>query len=320
VTTDAHNHAIPPSVLKLLQRDPRYGVRVEDGRWKGGVHVDFQLDKSFLDPDEKLRELDANGIDRAVVSAAPPLFYYHVEDELGDAMVQAVNAGLAEFAAAGRDRLRWLAVVPLQNASRAADVLADAVAAGAVGVEIGTSVAGQPLDDHSFDAFWAAAEALGLPVLIHPAYNGSHAGLERFYLDNVIGNMLETTIAAERLICAGVLDRHSELRLLLVHSGGYFPYQAGRLRHARQVRPELSDAPVDPWLYLDRLWFDTITHDAAALRYLVERVGDDRVVFGTDLPFDMAPATPLDDVREALPDETFVAVTERNAERLFSLR
>jgi aminocarboxymuconate-semialdehyde decarboxylase len=105
-----------------------------------------------------------------------------------------------------------------------------------------------------------------------------------------------------------------------VHSGGYFPYQAGRLRHARGARPELSSAPADPWAYLDRLWFDTITHDAAALRYLVERVGVDRVVFGTDLPFDMAPAGPVGQVREALPSADFLAVTEHNPESLFTFR
>jgi aminocarboxymuconate-semialdehyde decarboxylase len=320
VTIDAHNHVIPRSALDLFQRDTRYGVRIEDGRWKGGVHVDFELEASFLDPDEKLRELDRHGIDEAIVSAAPPLFYHHVDDELGEAMAQAVNAGLAEFAAAGRDRLRWLAVVPLQNPSRAADVLVEAAGDGAVGVEIGTSVAGEPLDDPRFDDFWAAADRLRLPVLVHPAYNAPHPRLDRFYLDNVIGNLLETTIAAERLICSGVLERHSELRLLLVHSGGYFPYQAGRLRHARRVRPELTDAPADPWLYLGRLWFDTITHDAAALRYLVGRAGADRVVFGTDLPFDMAPVAPLDEARDALPDDVFGAVTESNPQSLFGLR
>lgn len=320
MTADVHNHVIPQAVLELFARDPRYGVRLEDGRWKGGVHVDFELHESFFDPDEKLKELDANGIERAVVSAAPPLFYYHVNIELADAIVETVNAGIAEFAAASHERLRWLAVVPLQDPARAADVLAHAAASGALGVEIGTSVAGKPLDDPSLAVFWAAAERLRLPVLVHPAYNEHHFRLEAFYLDNVIGNMLETTIAVERLVCAGVLDQYPELRLLLVHSGGYFPYQAGRLRHARSVRPELSSAPADPWAYLDRLWFDTITHDAAALRYLVERVGVDRVVFGTDLPFDMAPSSAVGEVREALPSADFLAVTEHNPESLFSFR
>lgn len=319
MTIDVHNHVIPPAALELFERDPRYEVRIEDGRWKGGVHVDFELGKSFLEPAEKLRELDGNGIGTAIVSAAPPLFYYHLDDELGDGMAEAVNRGLAEFAAAGEGRLRWLAVVPLQNAARAAEVLAQAAAAGAVGVEIGTSVAGQPLDEPRFDVFWAAANELRSPVFIHPAYNAAHPRLDQFYLDNVIGNMLETTIAAERLICAGILDRHPELRILLAHSGGYFPYQAGRLRHARGVRPELSVAPADPWAYLDRLWFDTITHDAIALQFLVDRVGADRVVFGTDLPFDMAPPTPVDEVRDALWDGAFTAATETNPKALFNL-
>jgi aminocarboxymuconate-semialdehyde decarboxylase len=185
-------------------------------------------------------------------------------------------------------------------------------------VEVGTAVADRRIDDVALEPFWAAAERLAAPVLVHPAYNGRHPALTPYYLENVVGNLLETTIAAERLICAGVLDRHPGLQVVLVHAGGFFPYTAGRLRHARRVRPELADAPEDPWAYLDRFWFDTITHDAAALRYLVERVGVDRVVLGTDLPFDMAPVDPVAELRSALDDETFAAVTERNPRRLFN--
>jgi aminocarboxymuconate-semialdehyde decarboxylase len=118
-------------------------------------------------------------------------------------------------------------------------------------------------------------------------------------------------------MCAGVLDRHPGLRVLLLHSGGYFPYQAGRLRHASTVRPELP--AVDPWSYAGRLWFDTITHDAQALRYLVDRVGAEHVVFGTDLPFDMAPPDPVAEVRDALGDELAARVGEANPARLFGI-
>jgi aminocarboxymuconate-semialdehyde decarboxylase len=134
-----------------------------------------------------------------------------------------------------------------------------------------------------------------------------NAALGDFYLENVIGFLLETTVAVERLICAGVLDRHPGLELVLVHAGGYFPWQAGRLRHARTVRPELRDSPADPWAYLDRLWLDPITHDPDALRYLVAKVGAERLVMGTDLPFDMAPPEPVAELRAALDDEQAVA-------------
>ena len=123
-----------------------------------------------------------------------------------------------------------------------------------------------------------------MALMLHPAYNNPHPGLEGYHLQNVIGNQLETTIAAERLIVTSVLDRHPGLRLLLVHAGGYMPWQAGRLRHAATVRTELADSPRDPHDYFGRVFVDTITHDPAALRFLVERVGAGNVAMGTRPP------------------------------------
>jgi aminocarboxymuconate-semialdehyde decarboxylase len=156
-------------------------------------------------------------------------------------------------------------------------------------------------------------------VLIHPAFNCYHPALDQWYLQNAIGNPLETTITVERLICAGVLARHPQVRLLLMHGGGFLPYQTGRLVHARGVRPELAATPVNAWEFFGQLYFDTITHDAAALRYLVERVGLDHVVLGTDLPFDMALATPVATLADALTEAQAEAVAVTNPRRLFGL-
>ena len=186
-----------------------------------------------------------------------------------------------------------------------------------MGVEIGTSAAETPLDDPSLEVFWDAAARLGTPVMLHPAYVPKHPRLQDYYLENVIGFPLETTIALERLICAGVLDRHPELRVVGLHAGGYFPWQAGRLRHARTVRPELADSPTDPWSYLGQILLDPITHDADALRYLVAKVGAENLVLGTDLPFDMATPDPLGALRAALDEETVAQITERNPAELY---
>jgi aminocarboxymuconate-semialdehyde decarboxylase len=209
--------------------------------------------------------------------------------------------------------------VPRQVPDAAASLLVAAAGAGAVGAQIGTSVAGTPLADAGLDRFWAAAEEHDLPLMLHPAYNNPHPGLEGYHLQNAIGNQLETTIAAERLIVTGVLDRHPGLRLLLVHAGGYVPWQAGRLRHAATVRAELADSPPDPHAYFGRIFVDTITHDAAALSFLVERVGSDNVVMGTDLPFDMATPEPVAALEEALDTETARRVMEETPRRLFRL-
>lgn len=311
---DVHNHAIPRAAIERLNGDPVYGATVKDGVWSGGVHVNFELADSFVDAGAKLAELESKGLDAAVVSVSPTIFYYHVDAEAGEAMAVAANDGLAAMAS---DRLKWMASVPLQAPERAVAVLEDAVRAGAVGVEIGTSTAETPLDDPSLEVFWAAAARLRTPVMLHPAYVPKHPRLQDYYLENVIGFPLETTIALERLICAGVLDRYPALRVVGLHAGGYFPWQAGRLRHARTVRPELADSPADPWSYLGRILLDPITHDADALRYLVAKAGAENLVLGTDLPFDMATPDPLGALRAALDEETVVRITERNPAELY---
>lgn len=316
---DVHNHAIPQSALDLLASDPVYRVTVGEERVSGGNHVDFTIFPSFRDPAAKLDELEKNGLEGAVISAAPPLFFYDVELEAGEAICRATNEGMAEFCRHAPDRLRWMAHVPMRSPERAADMLEEQASVGCVGVEVATSIAGRRLDEPEFEVFWAAAERLDMPVMIHPAFNEPHAALRDYYLQNVIGNMLETTLTAERLICAGVLDRHPGLRILLVHSGGYFPYQAGRLRHASAVRPELKDAPSNPWSYVGRLVFDTITHDCEALRYLITRVGADNVVMGTDLPFDMATTQPMRSLHEAVDGSTADRIAATNPARLYGL-
>jgi aminocarboxymuconate-semialdehyde decarboxylase len=311
---------MPSPALELLRADPGYGVTLTGTRWRGGKHVEFEIAASFVEPHAKLAELEERGLHAAIVSVAPPLFYYHVGPARGEDMARAVNEGLEGFCAAAPERLRWLATVPLQDPERAVDALEDAVERGCLGVEIGTTVVDRRLDEDFFEPFWGAAERLGLPVTLHPAYTeGINPGLAPFYFENVLGFPFDTTVAVERLICAGTLDRHPNLQLVLVHAGGYLPYQAGRLRHARGVRPELADAPVDPWEYLDRLHFDTITHDRLALEYLVRRVGVERVVLGTDLPFDMALPQPLELLRSAVDDDTAGVIAERNPVALYGL-
>jgi aminocarboxymuconate-semialdehyde decarboxylase len=314
---DVHNHAIPERAVELLGRDPAYRTRIDGDRVHGGNHVDFTLFASFRDPDAKLRELESKRLEAAVISAAPPLFFYDVDERAGEAIAVATNEGLREFAAVHPDRYRWMAHVPMGAPDRAAGVLEDAVRAGAVGVEVATNVAGARLDDARFEPFWSAAERLRAPVMIHPAYNEPHRGLADFYLQNVIGNQLETTVAIERLICAGVLDRHPGLTILLVHAGGYYPFQAGRLRHARTVRPELRSAPEDPWAYLGRIAVDCIAHDRHALSYLIARCGAENVVMGTDLPFDMATPAPVDALAEATDERTARTIAEDNPARLY---
>ena len=313
-----HNHAVPREAVELLRSGDGYPIRVE-GDFMEADRVRAELTPVFTDPAAKLEQLESLRLEAAVVSVSPALFAYETDEEHGVSLCRAVNSGLAEFCTHEPSRLRWIAHVPLQAPDAAAELLAEAAGVGAVGAQIGTSVAGTPLADAGLDPFWAAAEAHDMALMLHPAYNNPHPGLEGYHLQNAIGNQLETTIAAERLIVADVLDGHPGLRLLLVHAGGYMPWQAGRLRHAAKVRHELADSPADPDAYFGRLVVDTITHDAAALRFLVERVGADNVAMGTDLPFDMATPEPAAALEEAVDADTARRIMEETPRRLFRL-
>jgi aminocarboxymuconate-semialdehyde decarboxylase len=317
--TDVHNHVMPTEALDLLRRDPGYGVTIKGDRWSGGHHVPFTITASFHNPAAKLAEMDANGIGQAIVSSPPPLFCYHVSSDRGAALCEAANEGMARFCAAGQRRLRWLASLPMQDPQRAARAYHAAAGQGCAGAAVGTSIAGRRLDEPAFGEFWAAAAAIGRPVLIHPAFNEPHPALEPYYLQNVIGNPLETTITVERLICAGVLARHPQLRLIILHGGGYLPYQAGRLAHACGVRPEIPISATEVRRAFGQLYFDTITHDSAALAFLVQRAGADHVLLGTDLPFDMALPEPATLMARVLGEADREQVGSANAARLFGL-
>ena len=314
---DSHNHVMPEEALELLRTEDVYGIHIEGRTVSGGSHVPFTMVQEFTDPAAKLADLERRGLEAAVVSVAPNLLYYEVDAEAGKAMSRATNAGLKRFAQHAPDRYRWMATVPMGVPQDVPACLEQAVADGAVGVEVATSIVGKRLDLPEFAPFWATAEKLNIPVLIHPYYNEPSAPLNDYYLQNVIGHMIETTVAVERLICAGVLDRHPGLRLMLVHSGGYFPYQAGRLKHARTVRPELQESPSDPWAYIGQVQFDTITHDPLALEYLVRRVGAENVYMGTDLPFDMATPEPMKALNAAVDADTAKQIAETNPARIF---
>lgn len=316
---DVHNHAIPRPALDVLAADGIYGVRIDNGRWRGGTMGQFTIEPTFHDAGAKLEQLQAVGLDGAVLSVAPMIFYYHVDLAPAERLAREANRGLAEIAAQAPDRLWWMATLPMQDPERAVAVLEEAASAGCVGVEIATSVNGVALDDARYELFWAAADRLGLPVMLHPAYSSAHPMLAPFYLKNVLGHQFETSVAAERLICSGVLDRHPGVRVVLVHGGGYVPYQLGRLKHARGVRKELAESPSDPWAYAGRIVCDIITHDVLALDYLVRRMGAENVVMGTDFPFDMAEHEPMAILREAVDDDAVRTVAERVPAELYGL-
>lgn len=315
---DVHTHAIPERVLALLRRDRSYGVTLDGNHWRGGNYGDFQVTAKWSDPDAKLADLAASGVDAGVISAAPkPLFYYDIDLEPAQRMCRETNLGLAEFQAVKPDRFRWMAHVPLRFPGHAVAMLHEARDAGCAGVLVGTSVGARRLDHPEYENFWSAVETLRLPVFMHPGYEHPYPDLNDYSLQPIVGMPNEMTIAIERLICAGTLERHPGVQVLCALGGGFFPYQAGRLRHCTTFRPELKGVK-DPWSYVGQIKFDTNLHDVASLRFLIEVAGADNVLLGADLPFATATPMPVEMVKAAAGSEMAAdRIAKRNPAAMF---
>jgi aminocarboxymuconate-semialdehyde decarboxylase len=182
----------------------------------------------------------------------------------------------------------------LSKRERTARIRCAVIDAEAVGAFIGTTLPGDiPLDKADLDPVFEAAERLDAPLVLHPL-EPALTILEGYHLTNAIGNPLATTTAAARLVFSGVLDRFPRLSIVLVHAGGFLPYQLGRLDRVFLVREEAKlNLSSPPSTYLDRFWIDTITHSDPALEFLASIVGQNRLVLGTDFPFDMQDPEPI---------------------------
>lgn len=296
---DAHNHVIPESIIEFLEKDPEtFGVKTDtSGGVQRLVHREgfaYPMFSEFLDPAEKVRKLDERGFDKAVISPSPTLFFYRISGERNAEFVRLLNEDIARFVRSAPDRLIGMGTLPMQSPEASIaeiDYLVDRL--GIRSVMIGTHIDGVQLADPSLRPVLKHAADRGVFILTHPYYFGSKPGLEPYYLTNLIGNPLDTTVMAAHLIFGGVLEEIPDLKICLSHGGGFAPYQIGRLVHGRNVRQEAQTVNASPKELLKRFYFDTITHDPEALRYLIGFAGADHVLLGTDIPFDMADLDPM---------------------------
>jgi aminocarboxymuconate-semialdehyde decarboxylase len=209
----------------------------------------------------------------------------------------------------------------MQDPQKAADELVFAVRDLCLrGAMIDTNVQDRDLGDPMFDPFWEAAQNLDVPVFLHPFSLAPVRRFNRYYLHNVVGYPFETTLAAAGLIFGGVLRRFPRLRVVLVHGGGFLPYQIGRFDRAFTAREESRMLSTEaPSQSLRAFLYDSLTHGPAALRFLIDVVGADRVLLGSDFPFGMGDPEPIRAIEEAgVDEETRRAICITNAARLFS--
>jgi aminocarboxymuconate-semialdehyde decarboxylase len=313
---DCHAHILTEPMMAAMRKEaPAIGPTLSDLDAEGAtLRVGDVVQKPFprggWDLERRFADLDAAGVGAQVVSVCPQTLLYDIEPSLALALAQVQNEAIAALVRQYPDRLMGLAHVPLQAPEQAAAELRRAMRdLGLLGMQIGSHCEGVNLDDPAFEPLWAEAEALSAFIMIHPQKPAGGKRTEANYFKNLIGNPLETTLAGGSLVFGGVMERYPKLRIMLVHGGGYIPYQFGRFNHGWEVRPEPKKRlPVSPEASVRRFYFDTLTHSVPALRYLVGEFGVDHVLFGTDYPFDMGRFDGWKQVRELGLSETDTAL------------
>lgn len=305
---DMHAHLVPRSVVEAAEAG-RFGMQIDGEKLvvPGGA---LPLAK-LTDLDALLGWMDGRFITGTVLSVPPLLYRYDLGPREAMEWTELVNDGLLTLADEAPDRLLTLAHLPLQAPDVAAEVAGSAAALAHAGCSIGTSVGDLTLDDPSLEPVFARLDFAGRFVFVHPVET-LDPRLARYYLGNLLGNPYETSLAAACLLFSGMTSRYTNIRFCLAHAGGAAPYLVGRWQRGYDTdRPGISPLPMGPRDALRRLWFDSVAHGDAALALLVEEVGADRVLLGSDYPFPMREDEPLAALKK-LPQNAQEAISRRN--------
>ncbi len=333
---DPHTHIYPEAFIEDVRRG-RFGrtATIEAdarGEWivtRGKVlgreaELRNKLTPLYYELAPRFADMERMGVAHQVLSIGPAMTLYTLEAAASEELSASLNDGLAALARTWPEKFSCMATVPLQAPEAAAAELERAAANGHVGVMIASNVAGENLDAPELDVFWARAQALGMPVFVHPtSVLGAGDRLRDFYLRNFIGNPLDTTIAVACLIFGGVLDRFPNLVFYLSHVGGFTPWIRGRWQHGygERTEPKVHGAR-EPEQYFGRFYYDTIIHDADAFAFAAKTLGAERILYGTDYPADMGYHQPARDIpgldRLSAADQEMIL--SANARRVYGLR
>lgn len=326
---DIHAHYYPEAFLDLIaaeggpfdascdRRDPK-GVRLRVGK----VQMP-PLEANFVDLDKRIQDMDERGIDVHALSLTVPMVYW-AGRELGQKLCWAFNDAIVEGHEAHPKRLIGFAVLPMHEPDLAVEeVERIAKLAGIRGVYAATHILDRELSDEAFFPVYERLEDLGLPLFLHPVRVIGAERLSRWHFVNSLGNPFDNAVAAAYLIFDGILDRFPKLEICLPHAGGALISIIGRMTHAWNIMPHLREKIPDrsPSDYLKRFYYDTITHDGPLLAYLIEQVGADRVMLGSDFCFGMGYDHPIEVVTEhpAIDEAAQAQILGGNARRLLRL-
>jgi len=322
---DIHAHFVPEEYLRLIEAEGEpHGLRLRPSP-NGPLIVAGQvaigpISAPYHDLGLRLKEMDGQGVAVHALSLMPPMVYW-ADGALGNRLARLVNDAMAGASRAHPDRFVFLATLPMQDSEAAVNEVNRAVTQlGARGIYLGTNVRGKELSDPSFLPVFERIDALRVPIFLHPLNVIGAQRLTSYYLHNLLGNPFDTAVAAANIIFSGILDRFLKLEICLPHAGGAFPYLIGRLNHGWKVRQECKALKKPPSSYLRRFTYDTISHAPESLRYLIDLVGADHVMMGSDYCFDMGYERPVKAVtalKLSRPDQE--KILGGNAARLLGL-
>jgi aminocarboxymuconate-semialdehyde decarboxylase len=324
---DVHTHMVTREWLAAMQRDSRGKYTVK--KTKAGQDTVYQGNTPFMtlfpemwDYEKRIVDMDKAGVDLAIVSLTSPNVYWGSR-EASLAAAQQVNDSMADQQRAKPDRIRWFTSLPWQFPDDAKAELARTVKAGAVGVMVLANIDGKDLTDPLFAPTWAEIDRLGLPVLVHPtAPQGADAlHMNELGLVPPVGFMVDTTVALSRMILAGFIDRHPNLKLIASHGGATLPYIAGRLDRCHEKIPACAEFIKDkPSTYLQRIWYDTVVYEPRALDLCIAVAGSpDRVLYGSDYPHNIGDMAGCLARVNALPPDQARRISGTAAEKIFRL-
>jgi aminocarboxymuconate-semialdehyde decarboxylase len=321
---------MPEAYLAALQRagfPPETVYSTADPSRTGpqpGTHTHKLRDRAFVDLDKRIAAMDAQGVAMHAMSIPPP-YAFARDGDLLIKLARAYNDGAAEAHRAYPNRLVGLATLPVHDPAAAITELERAARLpGIRGIGLGTRFADRNLSERDYFPLYERIAAMRLPIFLHYAplcVIGLGDRLSQYHLANLIGNTTETAIAAAHLIFGGVLDAFPTLEICLPHSGGTLPILFGRFDRGHETRPECRHLPRPPSEYLRRFSYDTVCHSPRILKFLLDLVGTDRVVLGSDYCFDMGYERPLEilDQVEGLSAEQRAQVAGGNAGRLLGV-
>jgi len=298
---DVHTHILPRDWPDLKEKYG-YGGFVQMRHEMDGcacMEIDGKhfrkVEPNCYEPEARLADCERDGVDVQVLSTVPVMFSYWAKPEHGLDLSRFLNDHIAGVVAQYPRRFIGLGTLPMQAPELAVRELERCVHELKLpGVEIGSHVNGWNLNDERLFPVFEAAQELGAAIFVHPWDMLGRERMEKYWLPWLVGMPAETCLAICSMIFGGVFERLPNLRVCFAHGGGSFPGTIGRIEHGFKVRPDLcaADNPVNPRDYLGRFYLDSLVHDAAMLRYIIDLFGAERIMLGSDYPFPLGEHRP----------------------------